>query len=424
MAAGDPTANYKTGLVRLQQGRFAEAISLLELVRAIKPSEPAVLLNLATGYFNLGRYDAALECLLECNRAAPGSPLVLLSLAQTYLKLGKDELVLSPLEDLVTALRQNPQNRINSEPIIRQAGIAAFAVHARDTASYRPAFIAAQLLFLASQHQKAISVLGSVAGSAETNPEYFNLLGMCYAGLNDLPKGSQAVIKAINLAPDRADFLFNLAGIYQKARDNEAAINVLNRAVAKDPASPEIHFALALSSFNLGNFTDSVGSCRKAVRLDPMFDKAYLLMGRSYSKLSQPAQAAGALHKAVSLNPSCEPCLLELAVLLADNGSSTEASRRLREALKLNPKSAPAHYRLGKLLSERGETKEAIRELETAITLDPDHDGAYYQLGRLYTKTGNKQKAQAVLQAARDNKEKRRAASQQKLSGSTLAESR
>jgi hypothetical protein len=32
--------------------------------------------------------------------------------------------------------------------------------------------------------------------------------------MNDLPKASRAVLKAIELAPDRVDFLVNLAGLY------------------------------------------------------------------------------------------------------------------------------------------------------------------------------------------------------------------
>jgi Flp pilus assembly protein TadD len=99
-----------------------------------------------------------------------------------------------------------------------------------------------------------------------------------------------------------------------------------------------------------------------------------------------------------------------------DNGGETEALRSLREAIRLNPTNVSAHYELGKALAKRKQQTEAVAEFQKAIELDPQLDTAYFQLGRIYLAAGDRAKAQTYLDTSRDLKEKRRAASEARLS--------
>ena len=53
----------------------------------------------------------------------------------------------------------------------------------------------------------------------------------------------------------------------------------------------------------------------------------------------------------------------------------------------------------------------------TRVALDPRQDLAYYQLGRLYLAMGEREKGQACLKMATELKEKRRAATQERVVG-------
>lgn len=269
----------------------------------------------------------------------------------------------------------------------------------------------AEALYLKGKYADVLPVLARVAAE-DRNADYFNLAGMAYAGLGDLAVASRAMLKAIDLAPDRPDLLVNLAGLYQRARDNPSALRVLTKAVSLPGATPEAHFALALTHFNLGNFDRAVEACKVAVRRKEGFSQAYLLLGRAYGRLSDTASAASALQTSVKLQPACAACWFELAQVTQP---PAEAEQFYRRVIALNPRHAASHYQLGKLLASRDETPAAIEALEEAIALDPEQDGAYYQLGGLYRKIGEPEKAKQILAELRARKERKRAEAQHSL---------
>ena len=109
--------------------------------------------------------------------------------------------------------------------------------------SYQKRIALAEVLYLEKKYSESRSLLRKLELQGKRDPDFFNLLGMVYGGLNQLPEAAKAVIEAIRLAPTRSDLIFNLAGLYQKAGDNASAVKVLKRALAQAKVSPEIHFA-------------------------------------------------------------------------------------------------------------------------------------------------------------------------------------
>lgn len=328
--------------------------------------------------------------------------------ADSSLAAGRDMDAVDSLGRFVEALQKQP----NGRSLIPEATRIAEAIQARNPGVFRAAFQYAELLFLAGRYSETLAALAKIGTGGHTNADYYNLAGMSYAGLNDLPLASRAVIKAIELAPGRPDLLVNLAGLYQRASNNNAALMALSKAVAMPSAPAAAFFALALTHYNLGNFQKAVEGCRETMVRDPSFDKAFLLMGRAYNAMATPAEARRAFARAAALNSACDACQFEMALLAR---SSAESERLLRATIAINPRHADAHYRLGKLLGGRNQTGGALRELERAVALDPDLDGAYYEIGALYRKRGEQQKAGEIFAALRARKEQRRAASEANL---------
>ena len=135
--------------------------------------------------------------------------------------------MVAALNRLVDASRRQPKARA----LIPDALTLIEPIHRRDPKAFQPTFLYAELLFLSARYSQALAVLANIGPQAATNADFFNLAGMCFAGMNDLPKASRAVLRAIDLAPDRVDLLVNLAGLYQKARNKEAALMALEKAV-------------------------------------------------------------------------------------------------------------------------------------------------------------------------------------------------
>src|SRR5205814_725026 len=109
----------------------------------------------------------------------------------------------------------------------------------RTSPSFKIEETSGEILFLKKQYDEALQVLSAQAENGKDKAEYFNLLGMCHAELNQFPEAAQAVEKAIALEGGRSLYYFNLASIYQRAGDNQSAVKILERALARDPDSPD-----------------------------------------------------------------------------------------------------------------------------------------------------------------------------------------
>jgi tetratricopeptide (TPR) repeat protein len=96
----------------LSQQRPAEAIAKLEQAADLLPDEPAVAINLGSGYIMQRRHNKAVAILERASRLAPDNPMVWVNLAAAY--LGRLEIAGPQQQDRAiqayeVALRLDPQ---------------------------------------------------------------------------------------------------------------------------------------------------------------------------------------------------------------------------------------------------------------------------------------------------------------------------
>ena len=450
-SSNEVTANHYLGLICLQQGQPATALSFLTTAQSQSPHDRGILFDLARCHFALGHkqdgvrsldqvlantapddgataygvgvlllqngeFRPAISALERARKLSPANPAALVLLADAQRQSGQfDESSRLVNEAIGLLKRQSGSAQIEFFPVARQV---VEALYAQDPSSYPKGMALAEVLFLEKKYEESRSVLSKLQTAGKQDPDYFNLVGMVYGGLNQLPESAQAVIEAIRLAPTRSDLIFNLAGLYQKAGDNASAVKVLKRALAQGKVSPEIHFALGLSYFNLGNFSDAVASFERSVKLQPSFYRAHFDLGRALAKLSRFDEAIKAYRQALAVNPEFFAAHYEMALLLSGQQQTAAAVRHFKETVRLQPGHSDAHYQLGKIYLQQNQRDEATTEFEKAIQSNPDHDAAYNGLARIHLLHGDKAKAEELLARLNERKQKRKAAFQEKISGS------
>jgi tetratricopeptide (TPR) repeat protein len=446
----DLTANYNLGLIYLEDNEYEKARACLETARSVAPDDPAVLFSLAKASFGGGRREEGTQFALQAlhgrendprslfrvgalllqnglsqlaaarlaraNDLSPHEPQILLALAEAHVRAGNVELAAGPIEDFIEAAKREQRTNGPAAGQLETARFVLSALRKANPVSFKTNYELAEVCYLEGKYREALDILSPFKATTD-DPEYFNLLGMCHAGLNHFSDAANALIRALKLSPTRSDFLFNLASVYQKAGDNQSAIEILKRAISQGQSSPQLYFALGLAYFNLGQYSTAIETFQKALGMQPDFAEAMLLAGRSYERWGKRPEAMAAYRKAVSVNPSFYPAQLQLALLLLQSGKGEDAIPLLQEVVRLNPQSAEAYYQLGKWHAAQGHSSEAIQELEKTIALNPEQDEAYYQQGRLYAKAGNSQKAQALLKLVNERKAKRSHRYQEKVSG-------
>jgi tetratricopeptide (TPR) repeat protein len=257
-----------------------------------------------------------------------------------------------------------------------------------------------------------------------------------------------------------AVFLFAEITLVEQGRaairrgDSDAAIEILEKAVAQSPKSAEAHFALgsaygtkvqAGGMLAAAKYASSIkDEFEKAVALDPKYVEARFglvqvyagapgIMGGSYEKAAEQAKEIKAIdpifgHRAYAFIYSQQKKLdlaeKEYVDAIREEPDSpkahsyfgqyhanveknyTAASAEFETALKLDPHYVPAFYHLGRTASlantnlARGE--EALKQYVayTPKENEPTLANAHYYLGDIYEKEGRKAEAKQAYQAA------------------------
>src|SRR4029077_16620724 len=141
---------------------------------------------------------------------------------------GKSEKALNSIDRFLDQLKKGTVTGMLRARQLDQAGKILAGLREKDPQSVRASYLLGEIRFLQNQFKEALEILNPLRSVSLKDADYFNLVGMCLGGLNQLAEAAQAVITAITLAPQRPDLYFNLAGLYQKAGDNRGSFEVLN----------------------------------------------------------------------------------------------------------------------------------------------------------------------------------------------------
>src|SRR5712692_3960749 len=228
---------------------------------------------------------------------------------------------------------------------------------------------------------------------------------------NDLAPGTRAVrLRLVSrrrlplaiLAALGAVSLFAQTTLIEQGRaaisrgDSDAAIDLLEKAVAQSPKSAEAHFYLsnaygakiqASGMFGAAKYASKIkDEFEKAVALDPRYVEARFglvqvyagapgIMGGSYEKALEQAKEIKAIdpifgHRAY-------------AFVYSQQKKLDLAQKEYVDAIREEPRSPKAHSYFGQYLAnvEKDYTAASL-EFETALKVDPHYMPAFYHLGR------------------------------------------
>ncbi len=141
--------------------------------------------------------------------------------------------------------------------------------------------------------------------------------------------------------------------------DNQAALDLLEQAVAIDPNFAPAYAALAREYRT------------KAFVVDPK--------GKQWEE-----KAFGAVEKALSLDPELAEAYVARGYLLwslANHFPHEKAAQDYRRAIALKPNLAEAHHQLANVCNHIGLLDKGFDEAQKAIAIDPQNTGARFRLG-------------------------------------------
>lgn len=191
----------------------------------------------------------------------------------------------------------------------------------------------------------------------------------------------------------------------QTLEDLESAIELYDRAIAREPSFAPPHAARAMALFAAGlqrlallhthadddeeektetkraldGWVEAIESGRRATELDPLDPAGYVGMGAGLAMLQQLDKAQAAIERGLELDPSNATNCMGLANIIA--GAAPERAAQLYErAIRLSPRDPYRHHFEGGLACVRfvqGEYDAAIEHAQKSLDHQPDGTFGY-----------------------------------------------
>jgi tetratricopeptide (TPR) repeat protein len=339
----------------------------LESELRANPQSPELTLSLAAVYLKLGSPERALPFARKAAEMKRGDSIATLTLADTWLECGRSDQALPLFSELASQM-------VSAEVWY---GLAKSSLDlSRQAAARLQTDPAAAKLWNALQKRSPVE--GGDPLTALRGPERAELLSPSHtpeleyqraAAFQDI--GYAAIQRVLGPPPASARRLSLVAGVFLWLSQYPEAIDVLQKAVALEPANGELWAMLGKAQWRNVDFTGAETSLRKA------FDLRWADAESTFS----------------------------MGDILSRTGRSTESIAYLQDSLSADPR-PQVHAALARSFMEMSDFRGAVREL-TAIPRAERTDSVWYQLYRAYSKNGQSADAQAALSEFRRLKDEK-----------------
>jgi predicted O-linked N-acetylglucosamine transferase (SPINDLY family) len=240
-----------------------------------------------------------------------------------------------------------------------------------------------QVLARCPDHGEALHSLGVLAGQAGRNDAAIELIE-----------------RAIRIAPRIAAYHSNLGEFYRRSAQWGAAAASLRHALALEPGLAAAYTILGNTLWDQGQRESAMAAYRDAIRLQPDQPEAHNNLGNALGGCGRLDEAIAAYRRAIALAPDDAKVHANLGIALNNTQRFDEAVAAFRRALAGEPEQAGAHAGLGVALSKLGRGEEAIAAYRRALALCPDDAETHSNLGNALRGRGQRDEAIASCRRA------------------------
>lgn len=293
---------------------------------------------------------------------------------------------LTPPEDAVSRSSPHP-------------GLPAAAPQPAVSFSATPAAATAE-----EMEQEVIATAEALQAHFPDLPEALHVAAGVYADLRQTGRAEEIWRRCLALAPTRLAPRVGLAITLLERGDDEAAMEILESALAEGQSSPELYYYLAAALTKRGRAEEAEEVLRKGLAEYETIADNWRLLGQTQLQLDRFAEAEESLLRALDLGRESWELFFALATVSARLGKDDEAAyyrERFRELRAVLPEEADRPYqeayeaamrrnvvdslsKAGAVFARQGDVAEAERLLLRAADLDPENAPILRELARMY----------------------------------------
>jgi tetratricopeptide (TPR) repeat protein len=190
--------------------------------------------------------------------------------------------------------------------------------------------------------------------------------------------------KALAIKPDFADAL-NLLGVcHIKAKQFDAAVETLSKAIKLNETDWVFYMNRATAYKNLDQFELAQSDYLRVLKLNPGQTAAYYTLAKLYEKQDN-IESANQYYKLADESGFSEiEYYVDYSAFLLANNRAKDAVSLLVKATKRYPNDYQLLVNLANAYDETGDENKSEASLKKAMTINPNNASVYYNLGNFY----------------------------------------
>lgn len=364
--------NAQLGIARSQiaDGRFDDAIALLNQILRTAPVDPATNYLRALAAYRLKDYETArIHSELTLRLAETHRPSLFIAGASNY-AIGRYEAARAHLTSYVNEVPGNPDARKLLAATQMRLGQSTTAV-----TTLRP----------------AVDQMGS------DDLQLLAMIGEASAQSGDFRSATRYLGKALERDPGNTSLRSRLGSTQVALGDTAEGFRELEKAAAEDTEG-NADVALILAYLRVRDYDRALEAAKRLQAKRPQDPNGYSLAGTTELARGRNEEARGLFRQTLQIRPGDRNALRNLAVIAAKQNDFDGARAQYREVLNRNPADEEFLVLLAALEDRAGRTEESRSILERAVAANPDSSTARVALGRHYLSANDPTKALATVQ--------------------------
>jgi predicted O-linked N-acetylglucosamine transferase (SPINDLY family) len=360
-------AQFRRGLLELQDGRPDAALAFIGNAIAAAPGEPRHHSGMGQALQALGRWDEARAAYERVVQLEPLSADAHFSLGLALHSLGRYEAAIRAYETAVL-YRADYFAALNNLGLCRQ----------RCGRFEQAAAAYTQALALRPTEMGTTANLGTVLQSIGRIDEAIRLLRSAHAR-----------------EPHVSAHAINLGIALCHHREFAAAESVLRAAWERSPSS-DVTFNLGNALYGLGRVEEAADMYRAVLVEAPNHADALINLGNIHKERGEFSAAAASYDAAIKADPTSVVALNNAGCLLRTLGRFDDAEDMFRNGLRLDSAHPALYDNLGSVLKDTGDIDAAIDCFRKSLQLNPNNPATHSNLA--YSLTFQSRSAEPVLE--------------------------